>query len=103
VAGTNRSNEQDKQKPQRTRHEPLVAEPQENQAVFAVNLPKKSRQGFEDCSRFCSCQSTKKPQGSTEVGMSALNSSIKSSYFHTISTAFYKRSDLFWEQMEHQK
>ena len=30
--------------------------------------------------------------------MNALNSSIESSYFYSISTGFYKRSDLFWEQ-----
>src|ERR1039458_1591783 len=30
--------------------------------------------------------------------MNALNSSIESSYFSSLSTRFYKRSDLFWEQ-----
>jgi hypothetical protein len=50
------------------------------------------------CSRFCNCQSTQKPQGSTGIGMHAVNSSIKSTYIHSISTGFNKSFDLFWEQ-----
>jgi hypothetical protein len=69
--------------------------------VFAVKLPKKSCQGFEGCSRICSCQSTKEQQGSTRVGRHALNSSIKSIYFHLISTGFNKLFDLFWDRWSH--
>jgi len=37
AAGTDRSNERDEQQPQRTRHEPLGTEPQENQALMPLN------------------------------------------------------------------
>jgi hypothetical protein len=100
VAGTNRSKEQDKQEPQRTRHEPLVAEPQEYRAENLVKLPKEKPSGNLGCSRICSCQSTREQQRSTGVGTCELNRSIRSSYFHEVSTGFNKRSDLFWEQME---
>lgn len=33
------------------------------------------------CSRFCSCQSTQKPQRSTGIGWHTVNDSIKSTYF----------------------
>jgi len=53
---------------------------------------------FHRCSRFCSGQSTQKPQGSTGIGRRDLNISIKSTYFQHNSTGFHKRSNLFWEQ-----
>jgi GTPase SAR1 family protein len=100
VTRADRSNEQDEQEPQRARHVPLVAEPQEFRAVNLVKLPKEKPSGNLGCSRICSCQSTKEQQRSTGVGTCELNHSIRSSYFHSISTGFNKRSDLFWEQME---
>jgi hypothetical protein len=50
------------------------------------------------CSRICSCQSTKEPQGSTGVGRYALSISIRSAYFNSIPTGFNKRPDLLWDQ-----
>src|ERR1700691_4514725 len=47
------------------------------------------------CSRFCICQSTQKPQGSTRTSRYEVSNSIKSTYFHSVSTVFHKRSDLF--------
>jgi hypothetical protein len=98
VARTDRSNEQDEQEPQRARHVPLVAEPQEFRAVNLVKLPKEEPSENLGCSRICSGQSTKEQEGSTEVGGHALSLSIQSSYFHSVSTGFHKRSDLLWEQ-----
>jgi len=53
---------------------------------------------FTHCSRFCNCQSTQKPQGSTAIGPFAINNSIKTTYFRSISTNIDFHSDLFWEQ-----
>jgi len=50
------------------------------------------------CSRFCSCQSIQKPQRSTGFRSYTVNSSIEITYFHSITTDFHKRFDLFWEQ-----
>src|ERR1039458_2966103 len=50
------------------------------------------------CSRICKCQSTQEPQGSIGIGVRTVNISIKSTYFHSISTGFHKRFDLLWEQ-----
>jgi hypothetical protein len=50
------------------------------------------------CSRICSCQSTQKPQRSTGFRSFTVNISIENTYFHSISTEFNKRYDLFWEQ-----
>jgi len=63
-----------------------------------LNCRRNSVRVFEVCSRFCSCQSTKKPQGSKGTVMVAINDSIKITYLHPISIGFYKRSDLLWEQ-----
>jgi hypothetical protein len=101
MAGIDRSDEQDKQEPQRTKHEPVLAEAQENRAVSRVKLSKKFRRGFENCSRFCSCQSTKEQQGSTGMGKHTLYRSIKSSYFHPISPGFNKSFALFWDRWSH--
>src|ERR1035437_4346494 len=98
AARTDRANEQDEQEPQRTRHVPLVAEPQKYRAGNLVKLPKEKPSGNLDCSRFCTCQSTKKPQGSTGTGQHAVRGSVKSSYFHSISIGFNKPSDLFWDR-----
>ena len=54
--------------------------------------------GIVSCSRFCSCQSTQEPQGSTGFRKQALSCSIISTYFHAVSTGFHKRSNLLWEQ-----
>ena len=51
-----------------------------------------------ECSRFCSCQSTQKPQRSTGFRPYTTNSSIKSTYLHPNTTKFNKRLDPFWEQ-----
>src|ERR1039458_40439 len=55
-------------------------------------------EGKSKCSRFCVGQSTNDPQGSTGLGVDAVNYSIISTYFQQISTGFNKRCDLFWEQ-----
>ena len=81
VARTGGSNEQDEQEPQRARHEPLVADPQEHRAENRVKLPKEKPSENLGCSRICSGQSTKEQQGSTGVGRHALNHSLQSSYF----------------------
>src|ERR1039458_8811077 len=53
------------------------------------------------CSRFCNCQSTQEQQGSTRVGHYAVDYSIESTYFLSISTDFHKRCDLFWDRWSH--
>ena len=98
AARTDRANEQDEQEPQRTRHVSLVAEPQEYRAGNLVKLPKEKPPANSDCSRFCSCESTKELQASTSIGGAAVHRSIKSTYFRSISTSFNKSLDLFWEQ-----
>jgi len=65
---------------------------------LTYELRKESLAGFVGCSRICSCQSTLGPQGSTKIGRHAVKSSIKSTYFHSISTGFHKRFDLFWDK-----
>ena len=67
---------------------------------FLVVLRRRKRRRCPDCSRFCSGQSTQEPQGSTRIGTQTVNSSIKSTYFNSISIGFNKSFDLFWEQME---
>lgn len=52
------------------------------------------------CSRICSGQSIQEPQRATKIGKRTVSNSIKSTYFHSISTSFHKWPDLFWEQRE---
>jgi len=72
---------------------PQMAFIQNNQMVEDDTAISRSR-----CSRFCSCQSTQKPQGSAGIGGHTVNASIKSIYFRSISIVFNKLWNLFWEQ-----
>jgi hypothetical protein len=56
------------------------------------------RRGRACCSRFCICQSTQEPQGSTGLAEEAVSYSIETTYFHSISTDFHKERDLFWDR-----
>jgi len=58
-------------------------------------------QAMTCCSRFCNGQSTQEPQGSTGLGEETVSYSIKTTYFHSISTDFHKRCDLFWDRWSH--
>src|ERR1039458_9684869 len=67
-------------------------------AHFSRCFAKQKQRQIPHCSRICNCQSTQKPQGSTGIGWHTVSNSIKSTYFHSVSTDFHKRSDLLCEQ-----
>jgi hypothetical protein len=75
---------------------PAGAETRESLRISFEKYPNKI--GLRFCGRFCSCQSTEKPQESTRTSREALIHSITSTYFLQISTRFHKWFDLFWEQ-----
>jgi hypothetical protein len=53
------------------------------------------------CSRFCNAQSAEEPQSSTGLGEETVTYSIENTYFHSISTDFHRRRDLFWDRWSH--
>jgi len=113
AAGTDRPNKQDEQELQRTEHGPVVTESASemvsswereewpsmtSDALVSLFRHADERGQIRRCSRNRNGQSTPEPQGSTGIGMEDVNSSIKSTYNHSISISFHKRRDLFWEQ-----
>jgi hypothetical protein len=60
--------------------------------------PSSDRGQNHRCSRFCNCQSTEKPSGSTRIWSCVATTSIRNFDSHSFSAIPGKRHDLFWEQ-----